>query len=277
MAGMPSLVKQSLGVAEDLGKSFYNYMAKGALHNIGAEPVRQAGAGITDMKVFGRRVTFRRNHMLPEIGGMTESMGFGSRAWAGTQVLGAVASAGFGFMEGGPLGALKNVITDIGVDAAMVKHGYRMGPRQAGVSAFHHKGIAQTIGRYGVGSLTAYGVSGALGGGIIGTAGALVGGSLGVRHAGKIALAAGGYYGAKTVARGTYQLVKAGHSHFQAQKQIQTDGEMAAFQTSSAFTMRGRAVQAIQRSHSNSRTALGKEAQYMSNPSRSYFSPYRQF
>ncbi len=284
---MKSLVEQAWRMATDWGPSAYNtmerfghYMQRGALHNIGAEPVRATqtafGQGM-EMNLFGRAMSTIPGAPMAKIGGMTQPMTWGSAGWAGVNLFGGVVSAGMGYAEAGIPGALRNIVTDIGVDAAMVSQGYKANAIGAGVSTFSRKGFMNVLGRYAVGSTLAYGVSNALGGGMVGTAGALMGGSLGVRHAGKLAAIGGAYYMTKAAAHGTYQILKAGNSHFQAQKQIQTDGDMSAFMTQGAFSMRSRAVQAIQRSHSNARSALGKEASYMSMPMRSYTSPYRQF
>jgi hypothetical protein len=85
-----------------------------------------------------------------------------------------------------------------------------------------------------------------------------------------------GYLGAKLAYNGASSLLKAGYSHAMRKKAMQTDGDLSAFYTNSAFTMRSRAVEAINRSHLNARSALGQEATYMHRPYRNYHSPYRQ-
>lgn len=73
---------------------------------------------------------------------------------------------------------------------------------------------------------------------------------------------------------GTSQVSKAilqeGYSYSMQRQGIETSGSLAAFQTRGANTMRARAVQAIQRSHINSRSALGNEAALMHRPGRTY-------
>lgn len=73
---------------------------------------------------------------------------------------------------------------------------------------------------------------------------------------------------------GTSQVSKAilqeGYSYSMQRQGIETSGSLAAFQTRGANTMRARAVQAIQRSHINSRSALGNEGALMHRPGRTY-------
>jgi hypothetical protein len=80
---------------------------------------------------------------------------------------------------------------------------------------------------------------------------------------------------AAAVGYGAYTTLKAGYRYRQMQKGIHTSGSLAAFDMQGAQTMRGRAVQAIHKSHLNSRQALGQEASLLSYPSRNYHSRYR--
>ncbi|MBI2005651.1 MAG: hypothetical protein HYS80_02710 [Candidatus Aenigmarchaeota archaeon] len=79
----------------------------------------------------------------------------------------------------------------------------------------------------------------------------------------------------KLMYNATSSVLSAGYQHAQAMKQVNTAGSLAAFSTQGAYTMRARAVQAIQNSHLNTRSALGMEASFMHMPSRNYMSPYR--
>lgn len=74
-----------------------------------------------------------------------------------------------------------------------------------------------------------------------------------------------------------YKTLQAGHRYRQNQKMINTSGDLAAFSTSGAYTMRARAVQAMHKSHLNARSALGQEASLMHMPQRNYMSNYRKF
>lgn len=294
---MGDMLKRALSMGESATRRLNHYMTSGALHNFGADPVHATAEGGMMFKFLNRNVATYPDKAFPTIGDAVEKMTTGQKVFAGLSLAGTGMSAAMGYGEAGILGAARNVTWDIGVDAAMVQHGYsrtkqaggligltrgRLNPRflrnmgARGEMAASILGGSEFFGRMVVGSMASSAVGHALGGGIIGTAGALLGGSLGVKHAGKLAMAAGGYYLGKTVARGTYNVLKAGYSHFQAQKQIQTSGDMAAFFTQGAFNQRERAVQSIQRSANNARSALSREAQYI-HSSRNYFSPYRQF
>lgn len=81
---------------------------------------------------------------------------------------------------------------------------------------------------------------------------------------------------AAAVGYGTYSTLKAGYRHRQMQKSIHTSGSLAAFHTQGAQTMRQRAVQAIHKSHLNSRSALGQEASLL-HTNKNYHSNYRRY
>jgi hypothetical protein len=91
--------------------------------------------------------------------------------------------------------------------------------------------------------------------------------------AGVVGMAVGA--GVATVGKGAGYVVKMANAHQKARRSIQTDGSLAAFMTEGASTMRSRAVQAIQNSHMNARSALGREANFMHYPSKNYHSSYR--
>lgn len=74
--------------------------------------------------------------------------------------------------------------------------------------------------------------------------------------------------------KGAYRLGQAGVARTAYRQRVDTDGSLAAFMTNNSNTMRARAVQAIRRSHSNARTALGSEATYF-HTSKNFFSSYR--
>ncbi len=264
---------------------------QGGMHAFGAEPTSIVN-GQLEMAWLGKRYLFEPGNPMPKIMDGSPMTNW-QKAMLGASGLMTGVSAVAGFMDGGFIGAARNVIWDIGVDAALVKHAYTK-VTQGGVTTFSPgrvnpalmnklgllgKGLgpADMLHRTVWGSLLAYGTGNALGGGIIGTQGALIGGALGVRHAGKLSAIAGTYYGGKMVAKGLYNIAKSGHSHFQTQKMIHTDGDMSAFMTQGAFTSRERSIRAISRAQGNMRSALGREANYMHNAARSYFSPYRSY
>jgi hypothetical protein len=65
------------------------------------------------------------------------------------------------------------------------------------------------------------------------------------------------------VGYGVYQGAQYFAERGRAAKKAEFVGDMAAFQTEAAYSMRQRAMQEISRSHTNSRTILGNEAQLM--------------
>ncbi len=88
--------------------------------------------------------------------------------------------------------------------------------------------------------------------------GAMVLGGLAAKKAGEYAVSAVG------------QVIKEGHRRGKMRHRIDTAGSTAAFFTQNAVTSRGRAFQAMRKSHLNARSALGMEAT-MTHMNRSYF------
>jgi hypothetical protein len=195
-----------------------------------------------------------------------------------------------GFMDNGLAGAVRNTIIESSLNAHMFRHGHHIAPYAAGPHGVGYfagnpgrllKGIpggrfVDYLGRYGAGAMLAYGAYDLVGGGPLGFAAAHAAGGLGTKHAGKMTMGFLAYSGARLAFKGTHAMLKAGYRFKQRQKMVQTDGDMSAFMTQGAFTMRERAVEAINRSHLNARSALGQEANYM-HSNRSYSSPYRKF
>jgi hypothetical protein len=118
----------------------------------------------------------------------------------------------------------------------------------------------------------------AIGGSTGAAAGAFAGAFAGARIAqrpGRLMLAAAVVGGAYTVGKGAYSLLKTGYRRAQMKRSIDTAGDTSSFFTQNAHTMRARAVQAMHKSHTNARSALGQEASFM-HMNRNYFSTYRQ-
>ena len=216
---------------------------------------------------------------------------------------------GFAFVEGygdsGILGGIRNVALDVALASG------QMG-LMSKVASTSHSGIQYYYGKFGhgitpgtesslrkgmrlggfgfrsvVGGSVGYGVMNAVQGAVGGPIGGILGlglgsilGNMATAHGGKVGmagLALGGMYAAGSLMyNASSAVLKAGYNHAQMQKQVNTAGSMDAFSTGGAYTMRSRAVQAINRSHMNARSALGSEASYMHMPSRSYHSPYRR-
>ena len=214
-----------------------------------------------------------------------------------------------GYKEEGLKGALEYGAWDVGLMSAFGAYGHfknsgSTAPFYGGAASSLDKwaipsfvrksnsGLAKaykgTIGAVGAGS-SLLGVSGrlmtggvlgsaaysAMGGGPLGVAASWAGSAMGVAGAPIIIPGAMAAAAATGIAYGGYQFAKAGYRHAQLKKRIDTGGSMAGFMTEGAYTMRSRAVQAIARSHTNARSALGQEANYMHFPSRNYDSRYR--
>ena len=125
-----------------------------------------------------------------------------------------------------------------------------------------------------MGNLTGASIGAELGWQTAGYPGMFAGAVMGTSAPGWAAMAAMAAVGGTAYAGG--QVLKAGYRHKQSQKMIDTAGDMSSFMTRGAMTMRGRAVQAIHKSHLNARSALGMEAGFMHQPARNYHSAYRR-
>lgn len=220
--------------------------------------------------------------------------GAGSFLGPGLGVASSMYFIGAGYSENGIEGAKEAAIFDLAVNAGMWS-----GVRGAALRTHGEAGTALTsrmVTRGGLRTMLRAGSAGigasignALGGasGIPGfeTMGTLLGGLAGgaplrsiARHPLMFAAAGAAITGGvaiQTIGRGAAEVIKMSNSHQKMRESIQTDGSLAAFMTEGASTMRSRAVQAIQRSHMNARSALGREANFMHYPSRNYHSNYR--
>jgi hypothetical protein len=201
---------------------------------------------------------------------------------------------GSGYSENGIEGAKDAAIYDLAINAGMWS-----GVRGAALRTHGEAGTGITsrmvstgglrIAGRGIGAGIGASIGAAMGGasGIPGfeTMGTLMGGMIGgapirniARHPLMFAAAGTAMIGGaaiSTIGRGASEVIRMANSHQKMRKSIQTDGSLAAFMTEGATTMRSRAVQAIQRSHMNARSALGREANFMHYPSRNYHSNYR--
>jgi len=287
-------------------------LARGALGMGGIIPAgvmtaTTAGGAVSDMNIWhgytvdaGFDKYGKMGHL--EAKGMPKT--WGARGAIGMQLVAPIVS-GYtiyqGYQQDGVSGAYDAAILDLGVNAAYIKHGFKTA---GGLGT----GFKST--KVGIGALGTFGrIGGATVGGSIGqamgqatgipfagTVGALVGSSFGAAPVqgakqGMAALAASprllaaGLAGAAVLgtatvvnqaARGGYSVLKAGYQHKRMQRGIQTSGDLSAFMTQGAMTMRSRAVSNIAKSHMNARSALGREASFLhSSANRSYHSRYR--
>lgn len=105
--------------------------------------------------------------------------------------------------------------------------------------------------------------------------GAAVGSYLGSSLAG-LAIAGAGLYATKEVVSSTYAMVEGGFARAQRNKGLNYAGDTAAFFTQNAVTMRERALQAMNKSHMNARSAFGQEANIV-HMNRDMFSHYKRY
>jgi hypothetical protein len=105
--------------------------------------------------------------------------------------------------------------------------------------------------------------------------GAAVGANIGSSLAG-LAIAGAGIYAMKEVVSSTYAMVEGGFARAQRNKGLNYAGDTAAFFTQNAVTMRERALQAMNKSHMNARSAFGQEANIV-HMNRDMFSHYKRY
>jgi hypothetical protein len=218
----------------------------------------------------------------------------GNASWMGA--LGAVPVVGMsgyfiyqGYKENGLTGARDAAVWDIATNAAVRKFGYKqLAHGELAIGATKNAIVSKGLLSHGVRFLGA-GIGAQIGqsiGDSIGLPGASIAGAFAGAFVGAapvkfmashpfIAAGAMAVGGLAATGYGAYEVLKMGYAQKQSRKGIQTAGDLAAFNTMGANTMRSRAVQAIQKSHTNARQALGMEANFLAYPSRSYHSPYR--
>lgn len=91
-----------------------------------------------------------------------------------------------------------------------------------------------------------------------------------------LAIAGAGLYATKEVVSSTYAMVEGGFARAQRNKGLNYAGDTAAFFTQNAVTMRERALQAMNKSHMNARSAFGQEANIV-HMNRDMFSHYKRY
>ena len=194
------------------------------------------------------------------------------------------------YATGGLGGVVADAYADVWGSAAGNKYGYSKSLNEAGGYTWKSKGMftGPLVRRFG-GNLAVHGFRAAtIGGGaaIAGPVGAaagwIAGTALSPRAAmvgaaispvalpvalGTLGVAAAGY----AAYSGGKALADAGYRHAQTKKAIHTSGDLSAFTTRRAATMRQRALVNMNRSVNNARSALGQEAAILSRP---WLSPY---
>lgn len=221
--------------------------------------------------------------------------------WGGFGIANSLIMTGAAFYTGGVQAGAHSIVQDLSLGAGLARWGHQMRSYNGGTAGITAgnlgrftpvyealsksgklgRGLAQGLGGASyvsrlAGGLVAQGaIDAMLGTGILSNALTPVATGMGARYSpyllGGSIMAGGAYLAGRTA----YSVVRAGYDYRQHQKSIQTSGDLMAFNTGAALTMRARAVQAIQNSHQNSRTALGQEAQFIHAPQRNYHSPYR--
>jgi hypothetical protein len=209
--------------------------------------------------------------------------GLGSVAMS---AIGPLMSAGFivgGFKENGFAGAMDAYFLDIATSRAMSAATFETTVTQgAGTNSLgtvthtRRLGMLGSLGT-GMGAFMGY----EIGNQIAGVPGGFVGATMGSKAAlafgrnpaGMGALVLGGLAAKKAgeaVVSKIGHIVKKGYQRGKMRHRIDTAGSTAAFFTQNAITTRGRAFEAMRKSHLNARSALGMEAS-MTHMNRSYF------
>lgn len=207
-----------------------------------------------------------------------------------------------GFAQGGVWGAKDALVWNMAQNAAMASHVYSFSPDKAGVMVAGTSGLLSTAARglgAGVGATIGQSMGGSVGafaGAYIGAAplkalslpGTLlgkiphVGGVMATTYSVGLGVGAAGALGVGMAAATTmgpvyaaYKATQFGAQYHNQRRNINTAGDLSAFMTNNASTQRARSVQAINRSHINTRSALGLEATFL-HTRKSYGSNYRQ-
>lgn len=266
----------------DVVDSVKRYVGTGTAMTAGFDPM---GAPLGDpgavyMKHFAGDVAIRRSPNFTFMSGT--KLGMESLGRAG-QALGAL-TLGFsafniyqGYSENGAKGAFDAAAWDIATNAAVGHFAYKREILKNGLISVTQPGVGKLVGK-GLGA----GLGATLGQSIAGAPGAFAGAYVGAAfssRAGLVAMGAGAVAGGMVMAPaaamyGAYKLANYGAARTAGQRRIDTAGDMSAFMTGNAMTMRSRAVQAIHKSHLNARSALGQEASFL-HQNRNYFSTYR--
>lgn len=211
---------------------------------------------------------------------ISASVGTGKLALAGS-LAGPLMSGYFiaqGFNENGFSGAMDAYFLDVATSRSIVNEmGKTVIDKAAGeVSVTRRLGFFGGLAT-GFGAFAGYEVGHSIAGVPGGFVGAAAGGkamALMARYPGVgIPLAVGGYAlkeAGEYAVNAVSHVVKEGYRRRKMRTRIDTAGSTAAFFTRNATTTRGRAFNAMRKSHLNARSALGMEAQ-MTHLNRSYF------
>lgn len=211
---------------------------------------------------------------------ISKSVGTGKLALAGS-LAGPLMSGYFiaqGFNENGFAGAMDAYFLDVATSRSIVNEmGSTVVDKSAGtVSVTRRLGFFGGLAA-GFGAFAGYEIGHSIAGvpgGFVGAAGGGKAMALMARYPGVgIPLAVGGYAlkeAGEYAVNAVSHIVKEGYRRRKMRRRIDTGGDTAAFFTRNATTTRGRAFQAMRKSHLNARSALGMEAQ-MTHLNRSYF------
>ena len=292
------------GALADVRRAGWRYLGGGAL-TAGGFFLEEVGAQGPTYSGFGARVTpgaeTRAQGLKPMVSGRGMNVAMSA--------VGPAASAYFiyqGYKQNGITGAYDAAAWDIAASSA-THHFLLKSATTASVSGGIRTITATKPGSFasvsggirtiGMGRMMGYGLAGGIGASIgqamgeatglpgASTLGAFAGGFIGAgipyaipRHplaAATVLGAMAATAGVGVAAYGTFEILKAGRNRRRMQKRIDTSGDMAAFHTQGAYTMRARSVQAIAKSHTNARSALGREGALLAKPSINYQSTYR--
>lgn len=280
--------------------SFRTYVGRGAMTAMGLDPTEMSPLG-NQVHHIGNNQAFVAMHMKPGTfmpdfvdiprnfpAGAMERAAFAAKnvkAYAGA-VPNIATTAYFayqGYKTNGIAGAVDSITQELAVTSAVTKFGYGAGPMIHGgklVSEGAKIAGAPLRGRGLTGRYVGSAIGSAIGGSIAGKPGEFLGAYIGAAPIQNMRFGAYGAALAATaaVSYGAYSVVKGIGQEAYARRQnlrgVNTSGDMSAFMTQGAFTMRSRAIQAMSKSHMNARSALGQEANFSHMPYRNPLSRY---
>lgn len=281
------------------GISQSDFMWAGSMYTFGGD-VAGIGPGSLTMTdpAMGTHAFDYRSGTTTYTKSVATSMSGWQKVGLGVGMAGTIGYAGIEAYNNGPRAGALALVQDIAIGGALANYAYSFseaagGPvmgRFGGGSIYEalrsgsRSGYAIRARAMGFGSFAGRGIAGmAAMGAVQSVFGDSVAGFMLTPAAAALGTRASPYLwagtavvgGAYMAGKGAYSVLKAGYDYRQSQKSIQTSGDLMAFNTQSALTMRSRAVQAMQNSHMNARSALGQEASFLHHPSRSYHAPWR--
>lgn len=251
------------------GKFLYEFGGQGYTGNAPGQSTHIGAVDLNKMKGTLNGKEIKLSTIAPT-GGIPTAMSALGPIMSGSMIIG-------GYKEGGFAGAMDAYFLDVATSRAVNAERFNKVMDKAGnVTVTTRLGMMGSIGA-GFGAFAGY----ELGSQMAGVPGGFVGASIGAKAAARFAtnpystgaMILGGLAAKKfgeTMVSKVGHTIKQGYKRGKMRHRIDTAGSTAAFFTQNAVTTRGRAFEAMRKSHLNARSALGMEAT-MTHMNRSYF------